>query len=84
MLKKTGLSFVLYDFRHSFATRLAQAGVDLGTIVAILRHSGLQTVQRYIHISGEHQRAAMLRYDSTMQEALKGRASSAIKWGDST
>ena len=30
------LTFVLYDLRHTFATRLAQAGVDLATVAAIL------------------------------------------------
>lgn len=32
------LPFVLYDFRHTFATRMAQAGVDLATLAAILGH----------------------------------------------
>ncbi len=31
VLKATGLAFVLYDFRHTFSTRMAQAGVDLAT-----------------------------------------------------
>jgi integrase len=37
------LSFVLYDFRPTFATRMAQAGVDLATLAAILGqiHCGL-------------------------------------------
>ena len=75
ILKKTGLLFVPYAFRHTFATRLAQAGVDLPTLAAILGQSGLRVVQRYIHVTEEHQRAAMLRYDATIQEAEKGRAS---------
>ena len=69
------IQFVLYDFRHTFATRLAEAGVDLATLAAILGHSGLRVVQRYIHVTEEHQRAEMLRYDAMLQEAKKGRAS---------
>ena len=30
------LNFVLYDFRHSFATRMAEAGVDLATLATML------------------------------------------------
>ena len=69
------IQFVLYDLRHSFATRLAQAGVDLATLAAILGHSGLRVVQRYIHVTEEHQRSEMLRYDVMLQEAQEARGS---------
>ncbi len=69
---------MLYDLRHTFATRLAQTGVDLPTIAALLGHSGLRVVQRYIHVTQEHQRSAMLRYDGVIQEAEKARASFAL------
>ena len=36
------LKFVLYDFRHTFATRLAQAGIDLATLAAILGHNSIR------------------------------------------
>ncbi len=75
LLEKTGLSFVLYDLRRSFATRLAERGIDLATIAAILGHSGVRVVMRYVHVTESHQREAMLRYDAALQEAEKGRAS---------
>lgn len=68
------IQFVLYDLRHTFATRLAQAGIDLPTIAAILGHSCLGVVQRYIHVTESHQRAAMICYEETLQEAQKGHA----------
>ncbi len=54
--------FVIYDFRHTFATRMAAKGCDIATLAAILGHSNLRTVQRYIHIGREQQRAAMMKY----------------------
>ena len=48
--KKAGIEFnlVLYDFRHTFATRMAEAGIDLATLAAILGHSSIRIVQRYV------------------------------------
>ena len=62
MLEATGLRFVLYDLRHTFATRIAERGMDLSTLASILGHSGIRVVQRYVHISEGHQRDAMRRF----------------------
>ena len=64
--RESQIQFVLYDLRHSFATHLAEAGVDLATLAAILGHSSLRVVQRYVHVTQEHQRAEMLRYDAIL------------------
>jgi integrase len=63
--------FVLYDFRHTFATRLAQAGIDLATLAAIRGHSSIRLVQRYVHPTAGHKRSAMLHYDEIMKAAEK-------------
>lgn len=51
--------FRLYDLRHTWATRAAQSGVDIVTLAAMLGHSRLAMVTRYVHPGEEHQAAAM-------------------------
>ena len=48
-LAHTGLAFVPYDLRHTFATRLATAGCPLPTLAKILGHAGLRVVAKYVH-----------------------------------
>ena len=67
--EELGLNFVLYDFRHTFATRMAQAGVDLATLAAILGHSSIRIVERYVHITAEHKHQAMKLYESVAAKA---------------
>ena len=63
-----GLRFVLYDLRHTFATRMAERGCDLATLAAILGHSNLRSIQRYVHPTQSHQNAAMARYEAFLEE----------------
>jgi site-specific recombinase XerD len=46
---------------------MAQAGVDLATLAAILGHNSIRIVQKYVHPTAEHKRAAMEKYDSSLQ-----------------
>jgi site-specific recombinase XerD len=48
--KRSGLSdFRWHDLRHTFATRLVQAGVDLYTVQKLGRWKETKMVQRYAH-----------------------------------
>ncbi len=62
VLAHAGLAFVLYDLRHTFATRMANAGCPLPTLQRILGHASLRTIQRYVHPSQTDMDAAMERY----------------------
>lgn len=44
----------LYGARHAFATTLIVNGVPTATVAELLGHSGLQTVQRYVHLADKH------------------------------
>jgi site-specific recombinase XerD len=47
--------------RHTFASRLVMAGVDLRTVAELLGHRTLQMVMRYSHLAPEHQASAVDR-----------------------
>jgi integrase len=48
--RKVGIKdFRWHDLRHTFATRLAQAGVDLYKISKLLGHKDIKMTQRYSH-----------------------------------
>jgi len=61
------VDFHFHDLRHTFATRLAQQGVDLYTIQRLLGHKSPIMTQRYAHHSPESLRWAVDRLSVTNQ-----------------
>jgi len=64
-LKKAGIEgFRWHDLRHTFASRLAIAGVDLHTIQELMGHKTLAMTMRYAHLSPGHKLAAVQQLKS--------------------
>ena len=55
--------FRLYDFRHTFGSRAAMAGVDLATLKELMGHSNISTTMRYVHPTPEHKRMAIQKLE---------------------
>ena len=62
------MQFVLYDLRHTIATRMVEAGVDLVALKEILGHSDIRVTMRYVHPTQTYQDKAMEIYDRLNEE----------------
>lgn len=58
--------------RHTFASRLVMAGVDLRTVQELLGHKSIAMTVRYSHLSPTHPLAAVERLAGTIPEAPTG------------
>ena len=70
-LAGTGVS--LHTLRHTFASRLVMAGVDLRTVQELGGWSDLSMVQRYAHVSPSHKAAAVERIAEKFHNVIHNR-----------
>lgn len=56
----------LHVLRHSFASYLVMAGVDIYTVSRLLGHASVSTSSRYSHLSAPHMAAAVSRLEGVV------------------
>lgn len=62
--------FVVYSLRHTYGTRLGEAGADPFTIMKLMGHSSVTVSQRYVHPTPEGLERAVERLQQ-MNEAMR-------------
>ncbi len=68
------VNFHWHDLRHTFASRLVMAGVDIRTVQELMGHKTITVTMRYSHLAPKHQLAAVQRPCDTdaVPEGLTG------------
>jgi integrase len=61
--------FRFHDLRHTFASHLVMAGVDLVTVKDLLGHAGINMTVRYSHLVPEHKAQAVAKLEERYKTA---------------
>ena len=65
-----------HDLRHSFATRLVQAGADIESVRVLMGHASIRTTEKYFHTDRNQKKRAVAQMEnlSQAQRAANGGA----------
>ena len=68
-VRKSGISdFRFHDLRHTFASNLVMAGVDIMTVKELMGHKTLEMTLRYSHLAPSHKTRAINILDRVMSQ----------------
>ncbi len=63
-LKRAGIeNFRFHDLRHTFASKLVMAGVDIRAVQELMGHKSITMIMKYSHLSDAHLREAVKRLE---------------------
>lgn len=71
--------FTWYCLRHTFASRLVMAGVDLRTVAELMGHQQIQMTMRYAHLAPAHTLAAVERLVDNPSQGRKASEADTVR-----